>query len=41
VLANTGSTMSIAPAIAASGVLLLGAILAAGTMVLRRRSADV
>jgi hypothetical protein len=41
VLANTGSTMLIAPAIAASGVLLLGAILAAGTMVLRRRSADV
>jgi hypothetical protein len=41
VLAATGSTMSIAPAIAASGVLLLGAILAAGTMVLRRRSADV
>lgn len=40
VLAATGSTMSIAPAVAASGILLLGAILAAGTMVLRRRSAD-
>jgi hypothetical protein len=41
VLAATGSAMSIAPAVAASGVLLLGAILAAGTMMLRRRSADV
>jgi hypothetical protein len=40
VLAATGSTMTIAPAVAASGVLLLGAMLAAGTMVLRRRSAD-
>jgi hypothetical protein len=40
-LAATGSTMSIAPAIAASGILLLGALMAAGTMVLRRRSADV
>jgi hypothetical protein len=42
VLAATGSAASpIAPAIAAAGVLLLGAILAAGTMVLRRRSAEV
>ncbi len=40
VLASTGSSVSLAPAVAASGVLLLGAILAAGTMVLRRRSAD-
>ncbi len=38
-LAATGSSMSIAPAIAASGILLLGALLAAGTMVLRRRNA--
>ncbi len=41
VLAATGSTMSIAPAIAASGILLLGALMAAGTMVLRRRSSEV
>jgi hypothetical protein len=40
VLAATGSTLSLAPAVAASGVLLLGAILAAGTMVVRRRNAD-
>ena len=40
VLAATGSSVSLAPAIAASGILLLGALLAAGTMVLRRRSAD-
>jgi hypothetical protein len=40
-LAATGSSVSVAPAIAASGILLLGAILAAGTMVLRRRNADV
>ncbi len=40
VLAATGSTMSIAPAIAASGILLLGALMAAGTMVIRRRNAD-
>lgn len=39
-LAATGTTVSIAPALAASGVLLLGALLAAGTMVLRRRNAD-
>ena len=41
VLAATGSSVSMAPAIAASGILLLGALLAAGTMALRRRSADV
>ena len=41
VLAATGSTASpVAPAIAASLILLAGAILAAGTMVLRRRNAD-
>ena len=40
VLAATGSTVTAAPAIAASGILLLGALLAAGTMVLRRRSVD-
>ena len=40
VLAATGSTGSLVPALAASGILLLGALLAAGTMVLRRRSAD-
>ena len=39
-LAATGSTISVAPAVAASGILLLGALLAAGTMVLRRRNAD-
>jgi hypothetical protein len=41
VLAATGATMSIAPAVAASGILLAGAILAAGAMVLRRRNAEV
>ncbi len=40
VLAATGSTMTIAPAIAASGILLLGALLAAGAIALRRRNAD-
>ena len=41
VLAATGSTASpVAPAIAASLILLGGAILAAGTMVLRRRNAE-
>jgi hypothetical protein len=40
VLAATGSSVDVAPAIAASGILLLGALLAAGTMVLRRRNAD-
>ena len=40
VLAATGSSFNPAPAVAASGVLLLGAFLAAGTMVLRRRNAD-
>jgi hypothetical protein len=39
-LAATGSSVSATPAIAASAILLLGAILAAGTMVLRRRNAD-
>jgi hypothetical protein len=41
VLAATGATVPIAPAVAAAGILLLGALLAAGTLVLRRRSADV
>jgi hypothetical protein len=41
VLAATGSTVSLAaPAVAASGILLLGALMAAGTMVLRRRKVD-
>jgi hypothetical protein len=41
VLAATGSTASpVAPAIVASLILLAGAILAAGTMVLRRRNAE-
>lgn len=40
-LAATGSTVSsTAPAIAASGILLLGALLAAGAMAMRRRNAD-
>lgn len=39
-LAATGSTVSgTAPAIAASGILLLGALLAAGAMAMRRRNA--
>lgn len=37
VLANTGATVTPAPVVAASGVLLVGALLAAGAMVLRRR----
>lgn len=39
-LAATGSVGPVAPAAAAGAVLLLGAILAAGTLVLRRRQAD-
>jgi hypothetical protein len=38
-LAATGSTMSPVAPVIASGILLLGALMAAGTMVLRRRSA--
>lgn len=41
VLANTGSAVSpAAPAIAGLGILLLGSLLAAGTMVSRRRNAE-
>jgi hypothetical protein len=41
-LAATGATVSpLAPAVAAAGILLLGSLLAAGTLVLRRRTADL